>query len=155
MVSAMTGAGAILVDLCQFLGFQLTYGISDRTIDTTIHLDSGRPQTHHSTHADPSNYDRIRPRSRKGFHGTACAMDMTLVAIAYRLNGHRFRIYECEDRSGSEMAVHRALKSQVFTNGNSDLHASTFPFSTSLLVLATGLTAVGTSQQAIPRRRRP
>ena len=155
MVSAMTGAGAILVDLCQFLGFQLTYGIRHRPFDATIHLDPGRPQTHHSTHADPSNYDRVRPCASEGFHGTARTMDMTLVAIAYRLDRHRFGVHEREDRSGSEMAVHRALKSQVFTNGNSDLHASNFLSSTSLFVLATGLTAVGTSQQAIPRRRRP
>jgi len=62
MVSAMTGTSAALVDLRQFLGFELAYGISDRTIDTAIHLDSGRPQAHDSTHADPSHYDGSRRR---------------------------------------------------------------------------------------------
>jgi len=154
MVTAMTGAGTMLVDLRQFRGLELTHGIRDRSPDTTIHLDSGGPQAYHGTHTDPSNYDRIRPRASEGFHGTARTMDMTLVAIAYRFDGHRFGVHERKNRRGPEMPVHGAFKSQVFANGNSDLHAFAFPFSVSLPVLATGLARVDAAQ-AMPRRRRP
>lgn len=120
----MAGAGAILLDLRQLRGIELTHGIRYRAADGAIDFDPSRPQAQQGAGSDSAHNDRIRPCAREGFHRAARAVNMRMVTIGYRFDGQRLRVHQREGRGGPEMPVYGAFQSVVFRNRYGDSHIS-------------------------------